>query len=276
MKIITDTGSLITQAEAKSLDIELLPLQVEVSGKSYKDYFEISSENFVELIKKDNPSSSQPAIGDVLNLYEQKQDSLHIAMTKGLSSTYESALGLLNQMNASYITLFNSKTLAGTQKYLVYLAKRLSNNHSVEEIIERMNLCLKQCQSFLIPVDFNFLRRGGRLSPLAATLIGVFKIKPIVTHKPGMEKLERFGMGRTYGAAFDQIIDKMIENGVNLKHKIYISHAFNEEAAKLALTRIKAKIHDIEVELLNLSPVMITQGGPGCVAIQYILKDDND
>jgi len=276
MKIITDTGSLISQDEAKTLDIELLPLQVEVSGKSYKDYFEISSEDFVELIKHDNPSSSQPAIGDVLNIYEQKQDSLHIAMTKGLSSTYESALGLLNQMNASYITLFNSKTLAGTQKYLVYLAKRLSSNHSVEEILERMNLCLKQCQSFLIPVDFNFLRRGGRLSPLAATLSGVFKIKPIVSHKPGMEKLERFGMGRTYTAAFDQIIDKMIENGVNLKHKIYISHAFNEEAAKLALTRIKAKLHDIEVELLNLSPVMITQGGPGCIAIQYILKDDQD
>jgi fatty acid-binding protein DegV len=65
----------------------------------------------------------------------------------------------------------------------------------------------------------------------------------------------------------------MLENGVNLKHKVYISHAQNIEAANLAFKRIKDRIADIEIEIMNLSPVMITQGGPGCMAVQYILKD---
>ena len=273
MKIITDTGSLMSQAQALELDIELLPLQVAILGKNYRDYFELKSADFVEMVKKAIPNSSQPAIGDVMEVYERTKNALHITMTKGLSATYDSALGILNSMHTEGITLFNSKTLAGTQKYLVELASSLSKDKTVEEIVERMNKCLSSCQSFLMPTDFDYLKRGGRITTLAATLGGFLKLKPIVMHVEGSERLEKFGSGRTWTNAIDQIIDRMIENGVSYTHKIYISHAFNLEVAELAFKRIKERIQNIEVDILELSPVMITQGGPGCVAIQYILKD---
>ncbi len=273
MKIITDTGSLMSQAQALELDIELLPLQVAILGKNYRDYFELKSADFVEMVKKAIPNSSQPAIGDVMEVYERTKNALHITMTKGLSATYDSALGILNSMYTEGITLFNSKTLAGTQKYLVELASSLSKDKTVEEIVERMNKCLSSCQSFLMPTDFDYLKRGGRITTLAATLGGFLKLKPIVMHVEGSERLEKFGSGRTWTNAIDQIIDRMIENGVSYTHKIYISHAFNLEVAELAFKRIKERIQNIEVDILELSPVMITQGGPGCVAIQYILKD---
>lgn len=273
MKIITDTGSLMSQAQALELDIELLPLQVAILGKNYRDYFELKSADFVEMVKKAIPNSSQPAIGDVMEVYERTKNALHITMTKGLSATYDSALGILNSMHTEGITLFNSKTLAGTQKYLVELAASLSKDKTVEEIVERMNKCLSSCQSFLMPTDFDYLKRGGRITTLAATLGGFLKLKPIVMHVEGSERLEKFGSGRTWTNAIDQIIDRMIENGVSYTHKIYISHAFKLEVAELAFKRIKERIQNIEVDILELSPVMITQGGPGCVAIQYILKD---
>lgn len=273
MKIITDTGSLMSQAQALELDIELLPLQVAILGKNYRDYFELKSADFVEMVKKAIPNSSQPAIGDVMEVYERTKNALHITMTKGLSATYDSALGILNSMHTEGITLFNSKTLAGTQKYLVELAASLSKDKTVEEIVERMNKCLSSCQSFLMPTDFDYLKRGGRITTLAATLGGFLKLKPIVMHVEGSERLEKFGSGRTWTNAIDQIIDRMIENGVSYTHKIYISHAFNLEVAELAFKRIKERIQNIEVDILELSPVMITQGGPGCVAIQFILKD---
>ena len=273
MKIITDTGSLMSQAQALELDIELLPLQVAILGKNYRDYFELKSADFVEMVKKAIPNSSQPAIGDVMEVYERTKNALHITMTKGLSATYDSALGILNSMYTEGITLFNSKTLAGTQKYLVELASSLSKDKTVEEIVERMNKCLSSCQSFLMPTDFDYLKRGGRITTLAATLGGFLKLKPIVMHMEGSERLEKFGSGRTWSNAINQIIDRMIENGVSYTHKIYISYAFNLEVAELAFKRIKERIQNIEVDILELSPVMITQGGPGCVAIQYILKD---
>jgi len=272
MKIITDTGSLMSQQQAHDLDIELLPLQVAIAGKNYRDYFELKSADFVQMVKNAIPNSSQPAIGDVMEVYERTKNALHITMTKGLSATYDSALGILNSMHTEGITLFNSKTLAGTQKYLVELASSLSKDKTVDEIVERMNKCLSSCQSFLMPTDFDYLKRGGRITTLAATLGGFLKLKPIVMHVEGSERLEKFGSGRTWTNAIDQIIDRMIQNGVSMTHKIYISHAFNLEVADLAFKRIKERIQGIEIDILELSPVMITQGGPGCVAIQYILK----
>lgn len=276
MRIITDTGSMMSQEQAQALNITLIPLQVEVAGKNYRDYFELSAQQFVEMIKTSVPNSSQPAIGEVMAEYEKPEEALHIAMTRGLSSTYNSALGILNSMNVKHITLFNSKTLAGTQKYLVELAARLSNHHSVKEITDRMEACLSSCQSYLIPVDFDFLKRGGRLSSTAAILSGFLHLKPIVTQTEGSEKLEKFGVARTWRAAADDIIAHMVKQGVDLRHKIFISHAFNGDVANLMAERIKAKFAQIEIEILALTPVMITQGGPGCVAVQYILRDDND
>ena len=275
MKIITDTGCMISQQEANGLGIELLPLQVEVDGHNYRDYLDISSEDFYELTKTKAAHSSLPSVGDVMDIYQRFSEGIHICIARGLSSTYDTAASVAKQMNVN-ITLFNSKGLMGTQRYLVLLAQRLSFKHTAAEITQRMETCLSQCQSFLVAVDFNFLKRTGRLSPLAATLGGMMNIKPIITHVPGMEKLEKFGVGRTWHHALDQIVDKMSKNAVDLKYKVYITHALNIEMAQLAASKVRDRFKDIEIEFLTLSPAFMAMGGPGCVAVQYILKDDAD
>lgn len=273
MKIITDTGSLLSKQEADQLDVTLLPLQVAINGKNYHDYFELDSIDFIEMTKTAIPTSSQPAIGEVMEAYEDTQETLHITMAKGLSATYVSALGHIESQKIKHVTLFNSMTLSLTQRYLVRLASKLKNTHSIDDIINRMNACLRQCQSYLIPEDFDYLKRGGRLSPLAATLGGFLKIKPIVTQVEGSEKLEKLGTGRNWKTALDKIIDKMKENGVDDTFKIFVSHAENHKVMELAKSMISTVFPNIEVEVEDLSPVMITQGGPGCIAIQYIKRD---
>lgn len=273
MKILTDTGSIMTQERAKELGVVLFPLQVAIDGKNYRDYFDVSNEDFIEMTKTAIPVSSQPAVGEVMEQYEDKKETLHITMTSGLSATYNSAFGIVQSTEADHVTLFNSKTLAGTQQYLVELAVKLRDSNTVSEIVERMDYCLSECVSFLIPEDFDYLKRGGRLSPIAATLGGLIRIKPIVTQTEGSQTLERFGFGRNWKRAINNIIEEMIKNGVSDKHKIYVSHAENKNAADIAEKMIKDAIENSDVEVLVLTPAMITQGGPGCLAIQYILKD---
>ena len=275
MKIMTDTGSLIGVEEAQRLDIELIPLQVEVAGTNYRDYLDITVEKFVELTKTDRALTSLPSIGQMMQIYDQYKEGLHICVAKGLSSTYDVAASALGELDTN-VVLYNSKSLVGTQRYLVLLAKRLSEKHSVEEIIRRMDKCLLDCQSFLIPVDFNFLKRSGRLSPLAATFAGLMGIKPILTFKPGMERLDKFGVGRTWPQAFDHILRKMAESAVSIKHKIYIVHAMNLETAKMLEDKLIQKFGQLDIETLSFSPVLMALGGPGCVAVQYILRDDDE
>lgn len=276
MKIIADSGSLMSLEEATRLDVALVPLQVELRGKNYKDYLDIDGKTFIGLIQNSVPISSQPAVGDVLNAFESCKEGLFITLTKGLSSTYDSALGIAQAHEAKHITILNSQTLAANEYYLVQLAARLAKHHSITEIVERIEACKKECQSWLIPVDFNFLKRNGRLSLIAATMGGLLKLKAIVYHKPGMEKLEKFGAGRTWTQAFDMIIEQLKALHINHTHLISISHALNEEVALAFKQRVLEKLGNLDLRMVELSPAMITQGGPGCVALQYILKDDQD
>ena len=152
MKILTDTGSMLTRDQAQDKNIELIPLQVEINGRNYRDYFEIDAKTYIEEIKNGTPNSSQPAIGDVMEAFNKYKDGFYIAMTSGLSSTYVSAAGL--QSEYPHLTIFNSKTLAGTQQYLVELAARLSESLDTESLKARLEKALEDCKSYLIPVDF--------------------------------------------------------------------------------------------------------------------------
>ena len=64
----------------------------------------------------------------------------------------------------------------------------------------------------------------------------------------------------------------MQQKGVNANYKIYVSHADTLEDAKKAIEQIKEHFADVEIELLDLGAAFVTQGGPKCVAIQYIEK----
>jgi DegV family protein with EDD domain len=275
MKIVTDSGCLIGVEEAEQLKISIIPLQIAVGDKNYRDYFDITSEEFVGLIKNKAAFSSQPSVGEVIEAFESNEETLHIAMAKGLSAAYDAAASVVKSMEHTNVTVFNSTTLAGPQQYLVHLAVKMrESKKTIKEIVGKMQDCIKECDSFLIPIDFNFLKRGGRLTPLAATLSGLLKMKPVLTQSPDRERLEKFTVARTWGSALTSIADELKKRGVDTRHKIYISHAFNIDAAKQAMSAIIAKIQDADIEILRLTPAMITQGGPGCLAIQYILKSE--
>ena len=66
----------------------------------------------------------------------------------------------------------------------------------------------------------------------------------------------------------------MTEDGINFEHKLYIYHAFNEDGAEEVKKIILSAIPDADIEVGLLGPAFTTQGGPGCISIQYIKKHD--
>ena len=86
------------------------------------------------------------------------------------------------------------------------------------------------------------------------------------------QSLVKFTTKRTFKKAIAKIVEEMIECGVDSNCKIYISHACIEELAEEAKNIILNNIENADIEINLLSPVFTTQGGPGCVSIQYIRK----
>ncbi len=141
-----------------------------------------------------------------------------------------------------------------------------------EEIIKIIQNLIESTKSFLIPKDFEYLVRGGRLSPLAGKIAGVIKLVPVVTLSDDSTSLVKFTTKRTFKKAVEKICDNLLENGFNNAHKIFISHGGDEESAKLVKEIICENINEAEIEIYKLGPAFITQGGPGCIAIQTIKK----
>ena len=277
MRIVTDTGSLFSPKEGEKRGIDVLPLNVILNKKSYREYVDIQSGEFLELIKQgDIPSSSQPSVGETIELFEKYKDEeiLVIHMADGLSGTYQSTVGVKETMEQRHrIHILNSMTLCGPQRYLVEKACQLRKNGlSLEMIMKELHKSIAGEKSFLIPQDFDFLKRGGRLTPLAARIGSMLKITPIMTPTKGAKRLESFGMKKTFKGAVKEIIKHFKEMGVDENYKIYISHAGVLEQAKATLEQIHSSFENVSIELLELSPVFITQGGPGCIAIQTIRK----
>lgn len=276
VQIITDTSSLYTPEQAKAAGFEAVPLCVAIGDMEGRDLLVDMKEFYGRIAKGEVPQSSQPPIGDVLEVYEQYADCeiINISMADGLSGTYQSACSAKEMVaHSDKITVINTKTLCGPHRYMVEKAQKMKEaGKTAKEIIAWLEYAAEHHESFLIPQDFGFLRRGGRLTPAAAALGSILKLKPIMTQTPDGKQLEKVGIKRTMKAALEEVVERLKKRGVDARHVIYVSHAEALKDAEYAVSMLKEAFHDVEVHILELSPAFVTQGGPQCVAIQYIEK----
>ncbi|MBQ7099324.1 MAG: DegV family protein [Oscillospiraceae bacterium] len=275
VRIVSDTSTLYSSAQARAAGFAVSPLSVTIAGKSYREFDEISSDEFVAIINEGNmPTSSQPAIGEVSALYEELagEQILNIAMAAGLSGTYQSAAAAAELCdNAGDITVLNSRTLCGPHRYLVEGAVKLAKEGTtMEALLSWLNKRMDTAKSYLIPADFDYLRRGGRLSPLVSHVGKLAGLSPVMIQTDDGTRLTVASIKRGFKGAVKYVVDTLHKHGIGAGWKVYISHAAAPERAEMALEQLRALMPGAEYEIVPLSPAFITQGGPKCMAIQYV------
>ena len=275
VRIVSDTSTMYSTTQAKEAGFAVSPLSVTIAGKSYREFDEISAEEFVAIIRQGHmPTSSQPAIGEVEELYNSypKDEIINVAMASGLSGTYNSAVAAAEMCDhAERITVINTRTLCGPHRYLVEKAVQWAKEGlSREKITEKLNALMDTAKSYLVPADFDYLRRGGRLSPLVSYVGKAANLTPIMTQTENGERLTVAGIRRGYPHAVKYIAEQLKKAGISKGWQVQISHAGALDKAELTLKALKETMPEAEYHIYPLSPAFITQGGPGCVAVQYI------
>ena len=209
---------------------------------------------------------------DLYNQYGKDQDVIDITMAAGLSGTYDTALMAKESCNyPDNISVFNSKTLCGPHRVLVNEALKMAKDGKTkEEILYMLEESAKTDVSFLIPFDFDFLQRGGRVSKTAAGLGGLLKLVVCMKKSDDGRCLEKHSVNRTLKKVVLSIFEEFDNRNVDDSYHISISHAFNEETASKVKKALVEKYPNATIEIFDLSPVFITQGGPKCCAIQAI------
>lgn len=276
MHIIADSATLYSPEEGEALGITIVPASVIIDGKTYRDYIDISCEEFLKRIEEGaTPTSSQPAIGDVMDAFENCQgEILFFSVGDGLSGTYQNAMGAKNSMDENeHIHVFDSKSLAGPERYLVHKALKMDREgYDLETIKNALYECIDSSVSFVIPVDFDFLKRSGRLTPIAAKVGGLMKIVPVMTQTGDKTRIELFTIKRSRKKAVGAIIEHLKSMGVNEQYLVTVGHGGAPESAEAVLAQIKAEIPEADTEILELAPALVTHGGPGCITVQAVKK----
>ena len=275
VRIVADTSTLYSTAQAREAGFAVSALSVTIAGESYREFDEISAEEFVAIIRQGHmPTSSQPAIGEVEALYNEfpGEEILNVAMAHGLSGTYTSACAAAElSEHSDKIHVINTRTLCGPHRYLVEKAVQWAKEGDpVEKIKEKLHVLMDSAKSYLVPADFDYLRRGGRLSPLVSYVGKAANLTPIMTQTDNGERLTVAGIRRGYPHAVKYIAHELEKAGVGKNWRVYISHADAVDKAEQAKEKLRELMPDAIYEILPLSPAFITQGGPGCVAVQYI------
>lgn len=276
MKIVTDSSVMFSIEEGVRHGITVLPLTVSIGDESWLEYEEISAQDFLKRVRAGGvPKSSSPPPSLILEAYDTDEEILHIAMADGLSGAYEVARGLKDQArHPQHVHVLNSKTLCVPHRMLALYAVQLRDqNFKMNEILEKLRDKMESAYSYLIPEDFDFLRRGGRLTPLAAKAATLLKAVPVMFQTEDGTRLEKLTITRAFGKSIDAILHDLEKRGIDETSFIGISHADNVEQAHIALSKIVDRFPQCKNGIFDLGPAFITQGGPSCIAIQVINLD---
>ncbi len=273
MKIVADSSVMLSVEQGAECGMDILPLAVTIDGRSWLEYEDITSEEFLALVRSGAmPQSSSPPPNLTLAAYDTDEEVLHLTMADGLSGAYEVACGLKAQApHPERVCVLNSRTLCVPHRILALCAVELAKRcEHVVEVVSHLKPLIDSARSYLIPEDFDYLRRGGRLTPLAATFAHLVKAAPVMHQTEDGTRLERLTIARSFKKGVDAVIADLKGRGVGEGFYLSVSHADNAADASWAAKRLEAAFPANRVGVFELGPAFITQGGPLCIAIQAI------
>lgn len=278
--IVTDTTSAMNKEIAAAHGIELISLSVIVDGQEYKDQVDISTEQLYDYLKDGKtPSTSQPNTGYLIEKMEAWQKENYeaiivITCSADLSGTNNGFHLAKDTVGLDNVYIYDSRQVGAPVMDMAIRAKQLADEgKDVDEIFKVLEEKTKHSFSFLYPDNFDQLSRSGRLSPMAARMASMLKIKALLCLDEQGKSVDKYSMSRTEVKVLKAITDKFHELGVNAeKYKIYISHADNIIFAKKAKLLLQTTFHGIEVEINNLPAVLTCHGGLACCALHSTYK----
>ncbi len=275
--VMTDSNSGITQAEAKELGVSVLPMPFYIDEQTYYEDIDLTQEEFYEKLKGDcEIKTSMPVLGDVTDKWEELlkeyDEVVYIPMSSGLSSSCETAI-MLSQDYDGKVQVVNNQRISVTQRQSVMdameLAKSGKNAAEIKEILEAEKF---ESSIYIMLDTLYYLKKGGRITPAAAALGTLLKLKPVLQIQG--EKLDAFAKARTVKQGKSIMIDTIKKDfaerfndpeGKNMHLEIAYTH--DKEAAEAFKAEVQAVFPDHDIVMNPLSLSVSCHIGPGALAL---------
>lgn len=277
--ILTDSNSGITQAEGARVGIHVLPMPFYINDEMFFEEIDLGQEDFYgRLTEGAQIKTSMPTVGSVTDMWKKLlkdyDEIVYVPMSSGLSSSCETAYMLSQDPEFDEkVYVVDNQRISVTQRQSVYDAKLLADEGKSASRIREILMEEKFQSSIYIMVDtLTYLKRGGRITPAAAALGTLLKLKPVLQIQG--EKLDAFAKARTVKQAKSIMIEAMKKDfserfhdasGANMH--LEMAYTYDLEAANQFKEEVQAQFPDHEIVMNPLSLSVSCHIGPGALAI---------
>ncbi len=288
--VVTDSNSGITQKEMKEIkNLFVIPMPFMIGEEEYFEDINLTQEEFYKkLLSNEDISTSQPSIGSIVELWEtilkDYDEIVHIPMSSALSMSCETAKNFAKQFNGK-VQVVDNHAISVTLKESVYDALRLAKKGLyADEIKKRLEENMNNSSIYIMVSTLKYLKKGGRITPAAAAIGTLLKIKPVLQIQGG--KLDQFAKVLNEKAAWTKMIEA-IKKDFNTRFKefvekgqmrLFVAYTNCPDKANAFAEELRKEIPNIpltNIDPLSLSIACHIGDGALAVATSRVLDDEN-
>ena len=270
--LVTDSSSDLQKEIIEKYNIQTIPLKIIYSDREYNDGVDISPEEVYERFDQEIPKTSMPSQTDIMKVFDRLREEgykkiLSIHLSCNLSGTVDVVRMISKQYDDLEIEVIDSKSVSIGVGMLVHEAARLiSQRIPMVEIKDALNKAKDKINVFYCVPVLDYLRKGGRIGLVAATLGTIMDLKPIISvNKDGRYYTCAKVRGRK------KSLEKLVEIAMDIMKDKKVSVSVYHGAAKEEALKIKeyfASLPNVqEIFFGQISPAMVVHTGPGLVGL---------
>ena len=252
--VVTDSNSSMSIEEAKDLGIFMIPMPFFIGGKEYLDGIDITQEQFYERLKGgEDIHTSQPSPDSVMKTWDEAlkeyDEVIHIPMSSGLSGSCGSAYLLAQHYDDKVHVVDNQRisvTLRQSCLDALELIDKGMSGRQVKDELERVKL---ESSIYIMIDTLQYLKKGGRLTPAAAAIGALLRIKPVLQIQG--DKLDSFAKTRTFQGGKDIMINAIKSD---METRFGCTDKCHNVSLAIAYTDDPTVGEEFKIEVLNIFP----------------------
>ena len=270
------------------MGITVLPMPFMIDGETYYEDITLTREQFYQRLK-DNAdiATSQPTPDSILKMWDkllkEYDQIIHIPMSSGLSGSCSTAMMLAGEDEyEGKVFVVDNRRISVTQYQSVKDAQMLAAmGMDGTQIKKRLEETAADSVIFITVDTLKYLKKGGRITPAAAALGTLLKIKPVLIILG--EKLDSFAKARTMKQAktmmmnaIQKELDGRLHDSECRNCHLAIAHTDNEEAALEFKKEVEERFPNADVYMAPLSLSIACHIGPGSLAVTATRKMEEE
>lgn len=278
VKITTETSCDLPQEILKQLDIEAVRVYVLLDGVSYRDVDDMTAYELFDAVESRDlaPTTSAPSIQDYLDVFKlydpQTTTVIHLSTTSEHSVCYHNALKAAEE--CSNVHVIDSRNATTGLGYLVMMAGEMAlEGYSAEEIIQKINHSIPRIEMSCILNTVSYVRRGGRISSLAAKGVELLNLKPCVEVFNGRLSIGKKYRGKLEKVLLDYISDRLKNrNDLDLR-RVFMTNSLYSKAIIQNLVDMVKTLQPFAQILVNDAGCTIScHSGPNALGLIFMRK----